>query len=549
VRSPQTLARRLGARPANAILCGVRACLRRFVFAAILLLLPLAGKAQEAPPAETPPAPTIVPATLVVGQTTTPMPIAPLAGGPLFALAPLVAKLGGTLTPDPLGQSFALVLRDTTIVLGASSPAATVGTEILGLSQPTAFSPDAGLLVPFDLLQRSFGDIEGYALEWHAGDLQLVATPRELRDIPVSFDIVHLQGVSTLVLQFTQPPRVRVEQHENVVEAILDGDRAQGPNPAPRVEDPLVKRVDVTPERIRIELVPGATSQSYTLRNPFRLVFDVFRQSTEAKTAPTVAPPRRQPGIQVVVIDPGHGGSETGAISAKGTQEKDLTLLLAQSLKSALEAKLPVRAVLTRTEDVQLPLTMRSALANQFKADLFISIHLNSSFGNGAQGTETYFLATQASDERAAQSAATENAGAEAAAHSGEGDPLYDLQLILWDLAQSHHLSESQRLANLIQAELNQTLGLRDRGVKQAPFRVLMGAAMPAVLVELGFLSNPAEETKLLQPAYRAELIQALVRAVARYRAQGDGASGAPSDEAPAAPPPNPGAPPAPEPR
>jgi N-acetylmuramoyl-L-alanine amidase len=236
------------------------------------------------------------------------------------------------------------------------------------------------------------------------------------------------------------------------------------------------------------------------------------------------------------VIDPGHGGSETGAISGKGTQEKDLTLLLAQSLKTALEARLPVRAVLTRTEDAQLPLTTRSALANQFKADLFISIHLNSSVGNGAQGTETYFLATRASDERAAQSAATENAGAETAPADGaaEGDPLYDLQLILWDLAQSHHLSESQRFANLVQAELNQTLGLRDRGVKQAPFRVLMGAAMPAVLVELGFLSNPAEETKLLQPAYRADLISALVRAVERYRAQGDAAPAPEATPAPA---------------
>lgn len=514
------------------------------LFAAILLLLSQRGKAQEAPPAEAPPPPPLGAGTLVVGEAAQPLPVAILPGGPLFALGPLVGKLGGTLTPDPLAQSFALVLRDTTVVLGANSPAATVGTEIIGLSQPTAFAPEAGLLVPFDLLQRTFGDIEGFALDWRPAELRLIATPRETREIPVSYDLVHLQGVSTLVLQFTQPPRVRVQPREGAIDVVLDGDRAQPPAAPARVEDPLVRKVEVTPQRIHIELVPGATSQSYTLRNPFRLVFDVFKQATEP-TAPTtpVAPPRRQPGIQVVVIDPGHGGSETGAISAKGTQEKDLTLLLAQSLKSALEARLPVRAVLTRGEDVQLPLTTRSALANQFKADLFISIHLNSSVGNGAQGTETYFLATQASDERAAQSAATENAGSDAAAPGGpggDGDPLYDLQLILWDLAQSHHLSESQRLANLIQAELNQTLGLRDRGVKQAPFRVLMGAAMPAVLVELGFLSNPAEETKLLQPAYRAELIQALVRAVERFRAQGDAAPETPTTPAATAVPPAP---------
>jgi N-acetylmuramoyl-L-alanine amidase len=135
----------------------------------------------------------------------------------------------------------------------------------------------------------------------------------------------------------------------------------------------------------------------------------------------------------------------------------------------------------------------------------------------------------QASDAAAASAAAIENAPAPAAegmaAAGGAGaDPLYDLQLILWELAQSHHLAESQRLAALIQEELNSTLSLRDRGVRQAPFRVLMGAAMPAVLVELGFLSNPEEEARLQNPAYRAELIEALVRAITRYRAQGEAA-------------------------
>ena len=122
----------------------------------------------------------------------------------------------------------------------------------------------------------------------------------------------------------------------------------------------------------------------------------------------------------------------------------------------------------------------------------------------------------------AASAAAAENAPAPGAGEGPEEDPLYDLQLILWDLAQSHHLAESQRLAGLIQEELNTTLSLRDRGVRQAPFRVLMGAAMPAVLVELGFLSNSQEEARLQDPAYRAELVEALVRAVTRYRAQGE---------------------------
>ena len=111
-------------------------------------------------------------------------------------------------------------------------------------------------------------------------------------------------------------------------------------------------------------------------------------------------------------------------------------------------------------------------------------------------------------------------------ASPGDGtgeDPEFGLQLILWDLAQSYHLAESQRFATLVQEELNLTLGLRDRGVKQAPFRVLMGAMMPAVLVELGFLSNPAEEARLQDASYLTELVDSLVRAVVRFKAQVEG--------------------------
>ena len=195
--------------------------------------------------------------------------------------------------------------------------------------------------------------------------------------------------------------------------------------------------------------------------------------------------------------------------------------MLARALRSRLEERLPVRVVLTRNEDVDLPLDTRTSIANQQKADLFISLHLNSVQDPSARGAETYFLSLQASDEGAARAAAKENENEPLA--QADGDPLYDLQLILWDLAQSHYLAESQRLASLVQDELNQALSLRNRGVKQAPFRVLLGAAMPAVLVECGFLSNPEEESRLLDSQYRAQLVDALVRAILRFRAQVEG--------------------------
>ena len=253
-----------------------------------------------------------------------------------------------------------------------------------------------------------------------------------------------------------------------------------------------------------------------TLERPFRLVFDVYRGASRPSAAAAALPEparRSDDGILTIVIDPGHGGSNTGAQGPAGAVEKELTLLLARALQSQLQRRLPVRVVLTRNEDAELPLETRVAMANQQKADLFISLHLNSSPGQNAQGAETYFLNLVASDERAAQAAEVENAG----------DPLTDLQLILWDLAQSHYMSESQRFAGLIQEELNLALELRNRGVKQAPFRVLMGAAMPAVLVELGFLSNPLEEERLTDPLYRSRLAEALVDAVSRYKAIREG--------------------------
>src|SRR5690606_29784017 len=174
-----------------------------------------------------------------------------------------------------------------------------------------------------------------------------------------------------------------------------------------------------------------------------------------------------------------------------------------RELERALESRLPVRVLLTRTEDRVVDLDARSAFANANKADLFVSIHLNSTRGGSAHGAETYFLSLTASDEQAARAAAVENI---AGAPADEDDPLYDLNLILWDMAQSRHLAQSQQFAKLIQEELNRSLGLADRGVKQAPFRVLKGAGMPAVLVELGFINNPSDEQRLNDPAYREQL-------------------------------------------
>lgn len=504
------------------------------LFAGLLLLASGVLPAQEDPSEADAGVPVILTGSgtgnLVVSGASTPLLFATTAAGLLVELEPVVSRLGGRLDVGPLRQSYSLAIGETLLVLVPGSPAMTSGTEILALSQPAA-NVDGRLLVPIELLERSYGALLGVTFTWDDARSALSVARPPQRELPLEIGLVHLQGVTTVVLQFPEPPRYRVVRSAAAYEVVLAGDHIVPPPHSPKVEDLWVKNIVVSPERIRLELAPGCAAESYTLRTPFRLVFDVFKEAVP--TAPTVpALPRDsvRRAIRTVVIDPGHGGKETGAIGAAGSAEKDLVLLIAKTLSMRLEQALSVRTVLTRSEDVDLGLDERSALANQNKADLFLSVHLNSSLGRGALGAETYFLSLQASDQRAADAAAVENYVGAAVAPAGSDD--FELQLLLWDLAQSQHLAASQRLATLIQEELNRELDLRDRGVKQAPFRVLMGAAMPAVLVELGFISTREEEQRLRTPEYRSQLVETLVRAISRFKLEYE-TGGSPSPSAP----------------
>jgi N-acetylmuramoyl-L-alanine amidase len=465
-----------------------------------------------------------------MGGRELPVPVTIRAAGPVFALRPLAEALGGEVTAGETGESSSLRIGETDVVIGVGSAVITVGDQIVSLSQPVTRG-DGGLEVPVDFLDKTWGDLSGYRFEWRPQEARLVVGTRSAREIPVSLDVVHLQGMTTVVLQFPESPHYRLSQPPGAVEVQMLEDRLAPPPQQPQIKDPLVQGVAISPQQVRIQLTPGSSVESYVLENPFRLVFDVHQPSTVTTPGgPAVTGVQERPGIRTIVIDPGHGGAATGAIGPSGVAEKDLTLALSRDLAARLGQRLPVRVILTRNDDTDLPHDTRAAIANQNRADLFISVHLNSSLGSGARGAETYFLSTQASDARAAKVAATENLTTDAGASGTPGsaapaDPAtrQDLEMILWDLAQTHHLAESQRFAGMVQAELNQALQLKDRGVKQAPFRVLVGADMPAVLVELGFLSNPEEETKLQDATYRAELIDALVRAVTRYKQTVDG--------------------------
>jgi N-acetylmuramoyl-L-alanine amidase len=235
--------------------------------------------------------------------------------------------------------------------------------------------------------------------------------------------------------------------------------------------------------------------------------------------------PAREPAF-VAVIDPGHGGEQDGAKSPSGEKEKDVALDLALRISKRLK-KMGAKVVLTRTGDISVPLVNRAAIATALRADLFVSVHLNSmptpEQRRRYQGVETYFLSADATDSRASAVAARENA--DRLAGEPEPDPNDAVAGILTSLEDAAALQGSSRLAYAIHERLVSALGAEDHGVKQAPFYVLAGARMPAVLLEVGFISHDAEAAKLRTRAYREKIADAVAEGIGAFRGESRRAS------------------------
>jgi len=220
--------------------------------------------------------------------------------------------------------------------------------------------------------------------------------------------------------------------------------------------------------------------------------------------------------IRTIVIDPGHGGKDPGAIGPRGTKEKDVVLKIAHKLAKELHKNLKTRVILTRYHDIFLPLAERTAIANREKADLFISIHCNASLKSRTRGFEIYFLSDKASDEEAQAVANMENAVMALEEKKEQGN---ELSSILWSLAMNEFMNESSEICSLVSSEVDRRLRTVDnRGVKQAGFTVLRGAKMPAILVEAGFISNRSEERKLKSSKFQKNLVESVCVGVEKYK-------------------------------
>lgn len=276
------------------------------------------------------------------------------------------------------------------------------------------------------------------------------------------------------------------------------------------------------PTRLVTTILPGVLGKKISWSEPeqrFRL--------EEERPAPRPGPPKnwRERGehIQTVVVDAGHGGIDPGAVGRGGLQEKTLNLDMALRLKTLLESRLGVEVILTRQDDTFIPLHRRTEIANEYGADLFVSIHCNAApRRRGANGSETYFLSLAKNDEARA-TAAMENAATRYEGKDTTVVPSDEVNFILWDLAQNVFLKESGELAELVQREMGRHLPVLNRGVNQAGFYVLNGAFMPAILVETAYISNPDEARLLKTDSFRQRAAEAICAGVEEFKRRFEG--------------------------
>jgi N-acetylmuramoyl-L-alanine amidase len=288
-----------------------------------------------------------------------------------------------------------------------------------------------------------------------------------------------------------------------------DDDDAE-PVATAKLDPPEIK---LTPKTARAPTVVSPARSSARNKRP---AADIPPDVREA--APTASGDRsliRALGLKIgkIVIDPGHGGHDTGTIGPKGLEEKDLVLDVGRRLGKLLQTRLGADVVYTRKDDTFIPLETRTAIANQEQADLFVSIHANSSHDPDARGVETYYLNFTSSAE-ALDVAARENAASDKSIH--------ELQDLVKKIALKEKIEESREFASNVQRALHSGLaakspGLRDRGVKKAPFVVLIGANMPSILAEISFVSNPGDERRLRTPEYRQRIAESLYRGISKY--------------------------------
>ncbi len=440
---------------------------------------------------------------------------------------------------DDLASTFQLQVQESlgavtvsykgrTIILTPDQSLASVSGRLISLPAPPTRS-GRRWLVPVEFISRALAPIYDTRLDLRKPSRLLVVGDLRVPRVTARYEPVG--PAARLTIDATPRTDSTISQDNQRILIKFDADALDiaGSLPAPGPQSLITNVHFVDPTTIAADVGPRfagfkATSQPIdtTTRQTIDLIAPTETAQPPSATTPSPppaaapSPPELPPAtlpaaIRTIALDPGHGGDDDGARSASGTKEKDITLAVARRAKALIEARLGIRVLLTRDDDRAVALDDRTSLANNNKADLFISLHANASLRRATSGA-TIFCARF--DEDAAARAASE--GAERVPTFGGG--LREIELVPWELAQTRHLDRSTAFATLLQEQLKPKVPLAARPVDTAPLRVLESANMPAVLIELGYVTNPDQEKLLTSDTFQGAFVQGLYDAVVRFR-------------------------------
>ena len=447
-----------------------------------------------------------------------------MSGRELFSVVDAAAALGFDVARDTTTGVLTITGRGHQVLVGPGTAQVPVDSRVVAISRP-ARAIGGMLYAPAEFLEKVLFPLAGVTGTWEPVNRvwSLVpaagAAPSGDPGSPVTVDVavVHVGPTTQVVFRESGAAQFTPQLAGSGLQIRWTDRKVVAPFAERRFDDPLVSAVRFEGDTATVVFRdPNSSANAYPLTDPDRIVVEVGRIVDAPEIQPSAPRPAPAPAI-TIVVDPGHGGGETGAIGPGGLQEKDVTLQIARRLAAAIPRLLSSRVVLTRDSDSAISLDDRTSLANHEKANLFLSLHANSSKAAGAHGSETYYLSLESSDRLAQEVARRENQPSQDTGGPQAEPPNPDLDFILWDLAQSAHLNESSRLAEAIQTQLNVVSKTDNRGIKQAPFRVLSGATMPAVLVEIGFISHAEEEKQLKSAPFQQSVADAIARAVAEF--------------------------------
>ena len=495
--------------------------IRRFISAACALGLCLTTGAAGQGPNQA------GPLTVLSRDARRPLPTVDVQGHQMVGLDDLAALFQLQIREVPAPRAITATYKNQTLVLTPDQSLVSASGRLVSLPAPLT-RQGRRWLVPIEFISRALAPIYDTRLELRPASRLVIVGDLRVPRVSAQYD----DAPGALRVTFEIAPRAAavVTQEAGRLLIRIDADTLDTSLPPPPTQQGLLTGLRAAePNTIQMEL--GPRFSSYRASPPVSsgaaslLTVEILAAGTDSTAVPPAAPApppaaplpdftsASRPTIRTIVIDPGHGGDDVGVKGPGGAREKDVTLAVARRIKSVIEGRLGMRVLLTHEDDNRINADGRAAIANNNKADLFVSLHANGSPRASLRGATVFTLGLDRTGEDARRQS---QADREALPVFGGGTR--EFAVVEWDLAQAAHLDGSHAFAAIVDQQLRAAAGMPAISLQRAPMRNLAGTNMPAVLIEMGYLSNPQEEQLLTSEAFQGGIATALAEAVVAFR-------------------------------